>query len=180
MGRALLLTGRPGIGKTTIIRTVASQLGSSAGGFYTEEIREQGRRVGFRLVSLDGITGTLAGVNISGPYRVGRYGVDLRDLEQVGVKALQRAIQQRSVSVVVIDEIGKMELFSSAFREAVLTALDSPKIVLASVMTGPHDWVDAIKARADVVLIDVTQANRQAIPERICRWLLQKQGETVP
>ena len=180
MGRALLLTGRPGVGKTTIVRTVATRLGASAGGFYTEEIRERGRRTGFRLVSLDGKTGILASVNISGPYRVGRYGVHLRDLEQVGVEALLRAIQQPGISVVVIDEIGKMELFSSAFREATLAALDSPKVVLASVMAGPQSWVDAIKARADVTLIDVTQANRQALPERIYRWLLQKQGETVP
>jgi nucleoside-triphosphatase len=180
MGRALLLTGRPGVGKTTIIRTVAGRLGASAGGFYTEEIREGGRRTGFRLVSLDGRTGTLASVNISSPCRVGRYGVHLRDLEQVGVKALLRAIQQPDVPVVVIDEIGKMELFSPAFRQATLTALDSAKAVLASVMAGPQPWVDAIKVRTDVTLIEVTRANRQALPEQIYRWLLQNQGEKVP
>ncbi len=73
-----------------------------------------------------------------------------------------------------------MELFSSAFREATLAALDSPKVVLASVMAGPQPWVDAIKARSDVTLVEVTLANRQALPERIHRWLLQKQGEKVP
>jgi nucleoside-triphosphatase len=180
MGRALLLTGRPGVGKTTIIRTVAARMGASAGGFYTDEIRERGRRTGFRLVSLDGTTGILASVNISGPHRVGKYGVHLRDLEQVGVQALLRAIQQPGVPVVVIDEIGKMELFSSDFRQATLAALDSPKVVLASVMAGPQPWVDAIKARSDVTLVEVTLANRQALPERIHRWLLQKQGERVP
>jgi nucleoside-triphosphatase len=171
MGQALLLTGRPGVGKTTIIRTVAARLGARAGGFFTDEIREGGRRTGFRLVSLDGGTGILASVNISSPCRVGRYGVHLRDLEQVGVKALLRAIEQPDVPVVVIDEIGKMELFSPAFRQATLVALDSPKAVLASVMTGPQPWVDAIKARADVTLIEVTRANRQALPEQIYRWL---------
>ena len=175
-----MLTGRPGVGKTTIIRTVAGRLGASAGGFYTEEIREGRRRTGFRLVSLDGRTGILASVNISSPCRVGRYGVHLRDLEQVGVKALLRAIQQPDVPVVVIDEIGKMELFSPAFRQATLAALDSPKAVLASAMAGPQPWVDAIKGRADVTVIEVTRANRQALPEQIYRWLLQKQEEKVP
>ena len=178
MGRALLLTGRPGVGKTTIIQAVAARLGANAGGFYTEEIRERGRRTGFRLVSLDGATGILAGVNIASAYRVGKYRVHLQDLEQVGVEALLRAVQQPGVSVVVIDEIGKMELFSPAFRQATLAALDSPKAVLASVMSGSQPWVDAIKARSAVTLIEVTVANRQALPDRIYRWLLQKQGET--
>jgi nucleoside-triphosphatase len=178
MGRALLLAGRPGVGKTTIIRAVAARLGANAGGFYTEEIRERGRRTGFRLVSLDGATGILASVNITSAYRVGKYRVHLQDLEQVGVEALLRAIQQPGVSVVVIDEIGKMELFSPAFRQATLAALDSPKAVLASVMSGSQPWVDAIKARSAVALIEVTLANRQALPDKIYPWLLQKQGET--
>jgi nucleoside-triphosphatase len=104
--------------------------------------------------------------------------VHLQDLEQVGVEALLRAIRQPGVSVVVIDEIGKMELFSPAFRQATLAALDSPKAVLASVMSGSQPWVDAIKARSAVALIEVTLANRQALPDKIYPWLLQKQGET--
>jgi nucleoside-triphosphatase len=173
MGHALLLTGRPGVGKTTVIRTVVAQFRGGAGGFYTEEIREGGRRTGFCLVALDGPRGTLAGVNISGPYRVGKYGVHLHDLEQVGVKALWRAVEQPEVSVVVIDEIGKMELVSPAFREAVLAALDGPKLVLATVMARSHPWVDRLKAGDEVTLVEVTLANRQALPERILGWLSQ-------
>jgi nucleoside-triphosphatase len=180
MGRALLLTGRPGVGKTTVIRSVVAQLGARAGGFYTEEIRESGRRTGFRLVTLDGSTGTLADLNISGPYRVGRYGVHLSNLEQVGVAALWAAIRQPEVSVVVIDEIGKMELFSTAFCQAVLAALDSPKTVLASVMARSHPWVDAIKARHDVKLVEATQANRQDLPEQIVRWMQQTGAFQIP
>jgi nucleoside-triphosphatase len=186
MGRAFLLTGRPGVGKTTVIQAVAARLGTTAGGFYTQEMRERGQRIGFRLVTLDGASGILASVNISGPCRVGRYGVHLHDLEQVGVKALRQASERPEVTTVVIDEIGKMELCSQAFREAVLAALDSPKTVLATVMeratvvagratvvAGPHPWVDAIKARPRVTLVEVTVANRQALPERILHWLEQ-------
>jgi nucleoside-triphosphatase len=173
MGRAFLLTGRPGVGKTTVIQTVAAQLGTRAGGFYTQEMREQGQRTGFRLVTLDGASGILASVNISSPCRVGRYGVHLRDLEQVGVEALRRAVERPELTAVVIDEIGKMELCSPAFREAVLAALDSPKAVLATVMARSHPWVDAIKARPMVTLVEVTLANRQVLPERILHWLQQ-------
>jgi nucleoside-triphosphatase len=171
MGRALLLTGRPGVGKTTVIRSVVAQLGARAGGFYTEEIRESGRRTGFRLVTLDGSTGTLADLNISGPYRVGRYGVHLSNLEQVGVAALWAAIRQPEVSVVVIDEIGKMELFSTAFREAVLAGLDSPKAVIGTITMARSPWVDAVKARPAVTLLEVTVANRSAFSRLILDWL---------
>jgi len=173
VGRALLLTGRPGVGKTTVIREVISRLGRGAGGFYTAEVREQGQRTGFRLVALDGPQGTLAGVNIVSPYRVGRYGVHLQDLEQIGVEAIRRALRHPDVAVVVVDEIGKMELLSAAFREAVQAALDGPKPLLATVMAGPQPWVNALKARSNVTLVEVTPANRQTLPGQIMAWLRQ-------
>lgn len=198
MSRAILLTGQPGVGKTTVIQKVVARWEAGAGGFYTEEIREQGRRTGFRLVTLDGASGILAGVNISSPYRVGKYGVHLRDLEQVGVEALYRALRQpdppsspaaslidhdeahrsrhapsSTTNLIVIDEIGRMELFSPAFREAVRLALDSPKQVLGTVMARSQPWVDAIKARPDVTLVEVTLLNRSTLPEQILHDLLQ-------
>jgi nucleoside-triphosphatase len=171
VGQALLLTGRPGVGKTTAIRRVAARLGELAGGFYTEEVRVQGRRTGFRLVALDGAEGTLASVNSSGPYRVGKYMVHREDLERVGVAALQRALAQPRVRVAVIDEIGKMELFSPGFCRAVLDALAGPKAVLGTVMAGSQPWVDALKARPDVMLVELTRDNRQEMPAQILTWL---------
>ena len=173
MGQALFLTGRPGVGKSTAIRLVVAQLGARAGGFYTEEIREAGRRTGFRLVTLEGSTGILAGLSVPGPYRVGRYGVHLSNLEDLGVKALRRAIGQPTVPVVVIDEIGKMELFSAAFRETVLAALDSPKILIGTITMAQSPWVKAIKARPDVTVMETTLANRSAIPDLILAWVQQ-------
>ena len=178
MGQALLLTGRPGIGKTTAIRTVVSHLGVRAGGFYTEEIREAGRRTGFQLVTLDGPAGILAGLNVSSPCRVGRYGVHLSNLDQVGVGALWRAIRQPEVSVIVIDEIGKMELFSTAFREAVLAGLGSPKAVIGTITKARSSWVDALKGRPEVTLLEMTLENRSACPGLILAWLqrIQEKG----
>jgi nucleoside-triphosphatase len=174
MGRALLLTGRPGVGKTTIMRSVVAALGPVAGGFYTEEIRQEGRRVGFRLVTLDGRSGILASVNGSGPHRVGKYWIHLDDLDRVGVGALRRALETADTLVVVIDEIGKMELFSAEFRKAVEAALAGPKTVLATVMAGPHPWADKIKAHPRTTLLEVTRANRAALPKQVLSRLIDE------
>jgi nucleoside-triphosphatase len=158
---AFLLTGRPGCGKTTLIRRLVEGLGVAAGGFYTEEIRRGGRREGFALVTLDGQTATMASIRSPSRYRVSRYGVDLEAIDGVGVPAIERATTE--AALVVIDEIGKMELFSNRFRQAVLSALESGKPVLGSIMLAPHPWADAIKARPEVEVILLTEANRSQV-----------------
>ena len=159
--RAFLLTGRPGCGKTTLIRHLLEALGASAGGFYTGEIRRQGRREGFSLTTLDGKTATLASIHIGGRHRVSKYGVDLQALDSVGVPAIEQATAE--AELVVVDEIGKMELFSNRFRQAVLAALESGKPVLGTIMLAPHPWADAIKARPEVDTILLTEANRRQV-----------------
>jgi nucleoside-triphosphatase len=162
------------VGKTTVIRAVAGALGERAGGFYTEEVRDGERRTGFSLFAFGaGLerTGMLASVNSASRYRVGRYGVHIRDLERVGVAALRRAVREPGIAVVIVDEIGKMELFSTAFRDAVESALSSPKRVVATAMTGSQPWVDAIKTRAGVTLVEVTKSNRNRMPDRVLAWL---------
>ena len=138
------------------------------GGFYTEEIRSQGIREGFRLVTLYGQEATLAHVNIHSPYRVSKYGVDIDGLERVGVSALQRAAKQ--CDLVVIDEIGKMELFSVNFREAVLQMIDGGKRILGTIMLSPNPWADAIKLKPQVNLITVTRANHSQILSELLHW----------
>lgn len=171
MAQNLLLTGQPGVGKTTVIKTLAKSLGQRADGFYTQEIRQRGQRQGFDLVGLRGGRATLAHVQLKGGGRprVGRYGVDVAALERVGVAALQRATS--AGCVVILDEIGKMELFSPAFKAATLAALDDPAPVVATIMARPHPWADVLKARADVTLWQVTLQNRDDMPARILAWL---------
>jgi len=158
---AFLLTGRPGCGKTTLIRRLAEGLGVPAGGFYTEEMRRGDRREGFALTTLDGQTATLASVHSPSRRRVSKYGVDLESIDGVGVPAIERATAE--AALVVIDEIGKMELFSNRFRQAVLSALESGKPVLGSIMLAPHPWADAIKARPEVEVTLLTEANRSQV-----------------
>lgn len=170
MARTLLLMGRPGVGKTTIIKQVAHALGQRAGGFYTEEIRGPGGRKGFRLITLPAgsAEAVMAHVDIRSRNRVGRYGVDVATLDAVGVTAIRQATQTREI--VIIDEIGKMELFSGEFRGAVLKAVSS-RIVVATVMQKEHDWVAALKKMPQVTVWEVTQANRNEMPARVMQWL---------
>jgi nucleoside-triphosphatase len=154
----ILVTGEPGSGKTTLIRRVISCLRCEYGGFYTEEIREQGERVGFKLVTFDGQEAILAHTAFEGTIRVGKYGVDLAALEEVGVASIKRAIAEKVV--VVIDEIGPMELFSNLFCQAVLDALNSDRIVLGSIVKRSVDFADQIKSRPGITLIEIDPRNR--------------------
>ena len=169
MKQVYLLTGKPGTGKTSLIKQAIAGIEGKAGGFYTEEIRSQGVRQGFRPVTLDGDTAILAHISIHSPYRVSRYGVDIDSLDQVGVSALRRAALQ--CDLVVVDEIGKMELFSTSFREAVSQIIDSGKRLLGTIMLVPNPWADALKAKTQVNLVEVTRANHPKILEELQQWL---------
>jgi len=169
MKQVYLLTGRPGTGKTSLVKQAVAGMKGKAGGFYTEEIRSQGVRQGFRLVTLDGQDTILAHVNIHSPYRVSRYGVDIDNFDRVGVSALHHAAQQ--CDLVVIDEIGKMELFSAKFREVVLQIIDGGKRVLGTIMLSPNPRADDIKRKPQVKLVTVTRANHQEVLEELLNWL---------
>ncbi|OLC30791.1 MAG: hypothetical protein AUH81_19310 [Candidatus Rokubacteria bacterium 13_1_40CM_4_69_5] len=159
------MTGRPGVGKTTCLRRVMERLALPAGGFFTEEIREREQRVGFALVTLRGERAILAHVRRPGVPRVGKYGVDVEVLDRVGVPAIHDAVRQRAL--VVIDEIGRMEMTSATFRQAVEAALASGVPVLGTILRPAHPWADAIKRHAAVRLIEVTPANRETVPEQL-------------
>jgi nucleoside-triphosphatase len=153
----VLLTGRPGCGKTTLIKRVVNNLPRRAGGFYTEEIRDCGMRAGFKIVTLDGEEVVFAHIDLKTPEHVGKYRLDLSVLERIGVGAVRQAIQARRL--VIIDEIGPMEIRSPVFRDAVNEALDSELPVLATIFARSLRFTDAIKSRPDVTLIEVRPAN---------------------
>lgn len=167
----ILLEGRPGAGKSTIARRLADGLsrdGIPVSGFLTEEIRESGRRLGFSLERFGGERGVLAHVDLPGPPRVGRFGVDLAAFERVAIPALEQAGKDE---VAIIDELGKMELASDAFREAVVALLDRPVPVVATVQSASHAFTDALKRRRDVETMRVTTANRDELPELLAARL---------
>jgi nucleoside-triphosphatase len=163
MMKKVLLTGRPGCGKTTLVKRVVTDLALPAGGFYTEEIRERGERVGFKIVTLDGQESVFAHVDFKTSDRIGKYGLDLPKLETVGVSAVREAVHARQL--VVIDEIGPMEIRSATFRAAVNEALDSPEVsgILATISARSLPFTDATKKRPDVTVIEVRPDNRERL-----------------
>lgn len=128
----LLVTGLPRSGKSTLVMEVAKEMGLRVGGVSTPEIREGGERTGFAIIDLKtGRKGILSSKSIRSPANVGSYGVNLADLDSIGSEALEAAPFDKDADLIVIDEIGKMELFSKRFEEAVLACLKSNKPVLA-------------------------------------------------
>ncbi len=167
-----MITGPPRCGKTTLLIRIAEDPAFSArvGGFITQEIREKGARVGFKIVSLaDKKEGFLAMKGFSSPYRVGKYGVNLEDVEKIGCTAIQEALD--SGRVILVDEIGKMELFSEKFKSVLLRALNSPQKVLATIIERPNEFADRIKKRQDAKLIYLERGNFDLVFSEIRDWL---------
>ena len=169
MANVYLLTGSPGTGKTTVIRQALAGSEAKAGGFYTEEIRSGGTRQGFRILTLDGQDAVLAHVESHSRYRVSKYGVDVQNLDNVGVAAINQAIG--TSDLIVIDEIGKMELFSPRFRETVLKAIDSGKKVLGTIMLNPNPFADEIKRHPKVKVIQLSRANHDEVLREMLEWI---------
>ena len=169
MGHTLILTGRSGIGKTTIIKAVIAQLGDRAGGFYPEEILGPGGRKGFRLITLDGQSAVIAHIDFKSRSQVGRYDVKVDVIDNLGAGAIRAAIDHNPI--VIIDEIGKMELFSSQFQSAVLKAVSSSKVVLATAMLDNHPWLLALKSLPQVTVWEVNKPNRTRLVEQVLAWL---------
>jgi nucleoside-triphosphatase len=157
----ILVTGLPGIGKTTFIINLADELKDLfKAGFYTTEIRETGVRKGFELVSLDGRKSILSHVDTKSDYRVGRYGVDVKGFE-VFLESLE--LSHSDADILLIDEIGKMECHSRMFREMMTFLLDSEKPLVATISLWGEGLISQIKQRPDVQRIELTPANRESL-----------------
>lgn len=171
---ALLLTGAPGVGKTTVVSKVAGSLADGRiRGFVTDEIREDERRVGFAIRTFDGRSSTLAHVGLRSPHRVGRYGVDLEALDEVVSMTL---VPDDEVDLYLVDEIGKMECFSERFCAAITRLLDTGQRVIATVARHGGGFIAEVKRREDAELWEVTRKNRDAMPSKIHGWLTRKTG----
>jgi nucleoside-triphosphatase len=174
--RILLLTGNPGVGKTTVLTKTVDALraeGCTVGGMISREVREGGARVGFEIMDLtSGRRGWLAHVNQKSGPQVSRYRVNIEDLSGIGAEAILVAV--KNCDVVAVDEIGPMELFSEKFKEATRKALESGKLVVAVVHWKAQDsLLTEARKRADAELITVTYENREKLHEAIIEKALR-------
>jgi len=171
------LTGRPGVGKTTALRAAARKLAHvDLVGFYTEEIRAGRERQGFRLVTFVGAQAIIAHVDLPPP-RVSKYGVDVATIDRFA--ATLRGPGD-SPAVYLIDEIGKMECMSAAFVDATRRLVESGRPLVATVAERGGGFIAEVKRRRDVEMWTVTQATREALPDRIVAWVHEALRERNP
>ena len=157
----LLLTGRPGVGKTTLIKKLSEALKPlHPVGFYTDEVREGGVRKGFELVTLDGRRQILSHVGVKGPFRVGKYGVDIAGFETF-IDAID--FLSPAAGLVIVDEIGKMECLSEKFRTLLKEILNSKISLIATIALRGGGIITEIKGRRETTLLEVTVRNRDSI-----------------
>jgi nucleoside-triphosphatase len=167
--KQILITGLPGVGKTTVIRKIAAALDNlHPVGFYTAEIQDKDVRRGFELVALDGRRSILSHVDIRGPHRVGKYGVDVAAFDTF-LEAID--LLDPAHSLIIMDEIGRMECLSAKFGTIVDRLLASDKTIIATIALKGGGLVDDIKRRAGVQLFEVTPTNRNRIADDILNLL---------
>lgn len=170
------VTGRPGVGKTTVVLNAVNGLrdkGYTVGGMLSSEVRERGTRIGFEIRDLTtGQKGWLAHIEQPTGPQVSKYRVNLHDLDQIGARSVQNAI--KDADVVIVDEIGPMELFSSIFKQTIKDLITSDKLVLGVIHHSARDPViDSIKARKDAEIIEATMENRQDLHNLLIQKAIQ-------
>jgi nucleoside-triphosphatase len=173
----VLLTGPPRCGKSTVIEKLVKQIQRPVIGFFTREMREKGRRVGFAIITLDGKEGILAHEESKSPRRVGKYGVNIDELDRIAVPSM---IPSRADQIVIIDEIGKMECFSPLFRETLIKTLDSANPVIGSIAQRGNPFIEKIKVRKDILLVTVSEKNRDSLPADLLEQIRTSTGALKP
>ena len=167
MGNVVLLSGEPRVGKTTALKKIIQMIGeSNCSGFYTEEIRDEFNRIGFDCVSLDGRRKRIADVNIQhSDIRMGRYGIDIEAFEDFLLQVMNNSFS--SSKIIIIDEIGPIQLLSTKFRQEINNILTSSNYVIGTIFYNKHPEIDEIKKIPGIKIYTMTSENRNTLVENI-------------
>lgn len=173
------ITGMPNVGKTETLKKIIGFLeaaGYVSQGMVTEPILEDKKRVGFYV--RDWMTdkkGIFAHIDFDDKEKVGKYGIDISALESVGVPAIEQAILDESIDIIIIDEIGKMEMISERFCEIVIEALDSDKPIMVTLHKKSRTpLLQDVRRRDDIRILEVTPVNRNLLPYKIEKIMREK------
>ncbi|PSN48931.1 Cancer-related nucleoside-triphosphatase [Blattella germanica] len=181
------LSSISGIGKTTLVQKLCDKLANSsvpAKGFYTEEVRSGQKRIGFDIVTLDGKRGTLARIMESAPqtparHMVGQYTVSLKSFETLACPVFQT----QTGDVLVLDEIGRMELFSDSFKREVTKAFGNTGITILATIpipkAKPMPFIENLRRRPDSVVVEVDRSNRDDLMDKVYAMLCPRQHTTL-
>ena len=165
----LFIAGTPGVGKTSLLREVTLSKRERIGGFYTDHMLTGRMRKGFVMRTFDGQERVLASKGMKSSHQLGKYGVDINALENVGIPALKLALMAKDM--IVIDEIGSMEMMSERFRQTLLECLTSTKPVLATIRAASQPFSDQVKKFSDTQTITLTKANYNQVKLQVRKWL---------
>jgi nucleoside-triphosphatase len=173
------ITGMPSVGKTdTLIKIIKSleEHGYVVGGMITEPIIEKKKRVGFWVTDWQTREKEVfAHIEYEMKEKVGKYGVDVNALDNIGVPAIARAITDEETNIIVIDEIGKMEMLSEKFCEMVIEALDSDKPIMVTLHKKSRTpLLQDVRRRDDIRILEVTPVNRNLLPYKIEKIMEEK------
>jgi nucleoside-triphosphatase len=166
------ITGLSNVGKTETLLKIVKKLekdGYRVGGMLTTCARENGNRIGFNIENWQtGEKKIFALIGLDSSYRIGDYGIDLKSLDSVGTQAIQKAIEDEAIDIVIIDEVGKMEMLSERFCEAVRDALNSDKITIMTLhKKSRNSLLQDIRRRDDIRILEVTYVNKNLLPFKI-------------
>lgn len=171
MIKNIFITGKPGCGKTSLVKEIIEALNLDTEGFYTSEIRKNNERIGFEISSLSGKKEILAHKDFKSFPKVSKYGVNLNNLEEIGVNSILEALEENKL--IIIDEVGKMEMLSEKFKKTVITALNSKNKVLGTIKLTSDSFTSKIKKRPDTKVFYLTRENREEIKKEIKNFLAQ-------
>lgn len=167
----ILITGHPRVGKTTLINRIVETTKIEVVGFVTSEIKLNNRRVGFNIESFSGFKLPLASKeNRQSLYRVATYGVYLENVDTI-VNQVKQDMEEFSYDWIILDEIGKMELFSTKFKQFVEKCLEQ-KCVLGTIMKRDNDFTSKTKNRLDTIVYQLTEKNRSQAAKDIIKLMI--------
>lgn len=161
----ILITAKPRTGKSTCIKKFIDIVGiNNCTGFYTEEVRdkENGERTGFVIKTLDGREKELASVNFNSEIKISRYGVNLKNFEELCLPIIEDSFNNNKI--LIIDEIGPMQIFSTKYKELLMRLANSNKIVVGTIFYDDYEFLNEFKKLQNIELIELSFENRDDMP----------------